>query len=105
MTTFNVKTYRVIKVETEEILEDVRKNSFKSPFVPALPECDSYLGCYEVVKESEAGDKEYIGPYRTQAEANEARVSFTRSQRLLRDGKHIRSQRLLRDGKHVTTGT
>ena len=83
MTTFIDKTYRVIKVETPEVLEDVRANSF------TFPESDSYLGCYEIVEESPDGSREYIGPYRTQAEANEARVSLTRSQRLLRDGKHI----------------
>jgi len=81
--TFTPSTYEVIKVSTPEILEDVRKNSF------TFPECDTYLGCYEVLQTLPSGEKEYIGPYRTQAEANEARVSLTRSQRLLRDGKHI----------------
>ena len=76
-------TYEVIKVSTQEILEDVRKNCF------TFPECDTYLGCYEVLQKLSSGEKEYIGPYHTQAEANEARVSLTRSQRLLRDGKHI----------------
>lgn len=80
---FTPCVYRVIKVTTPEILEQVRTHSF------TFPETDSYLGCYEVVQEFETGDVEYIGPYRTQAEANEARVSLTRSQRLLRDGKHI----------------
>ena len=80
---FTPCVYRVIKVETEEILEEVRQHSF------TFPETDSYLGCYEVVQEFETGGKEYIGPYRTQAEANEARISLTKSQRILRDGEHI----------------
>tara|TARA_R110002020_G_scaffold115383_1_gene265293 strand:- start:1995 stop:2258 length:264 start_codon:yes stop_codon:yes gene_type:complete len=81
--TLKLSTYEVIKVSTPEILEDVMKNCF------TFPECDTYLGCYEVLQTLSSGEKEYIGPYRTQAEANEARVSLTRSQRLLREGRHI----------------
>ena len=83
MTTFIPAKYQVIKVETPEILEDVRVNSF------TFPESDSYLGGYEILQENKDGTREYIGPYRIKADAEEARVGLARGQRLLRDGKHI----------------
>ena len=78
---FTPCVYRVIKVENEEVLEEVRRNSF------TFPETDSYVGCYEVVQEFETGDREYIGPFRFKQDAEEARISLTKSQRIIRDEK------------------